>query len=58
MGVTDHVWTVEELIVAALAKEPGPEAPRTPPRGESEATPAATRIPVRFTVLRGGKEIQ
>lgn len=58
MGVTDHVWTVEELIVAATAKKPGPEAPRTTPRGEPEAPPAVTRTPARFTVLRGGRDVK
>jgi len=58
MGVTDHVWTVEELIVAATAKEPGPEAPRTTPRGETELTEPAPRTPPRFTVLRGGKDVE
>ena len=58
MGVTDHVWTVEELIVAALAKDTAPEAPRTPSRGEPEVSPATPTSHVRFTVLRGGKDVE
>jgi len=56
MGVTDHVWTVEELIVAATAKKPGPEAPRTDADRDTVATPKVPLTPIRFTVLRGGKE--
>lgn len=49
MGVTDRIWTVEELIVAALTKEPSPESPPAPMNLAS---------PAHFTVLRGGKDVE
>jgi IS1 family transposase len=57
MGLTDHVWTVEELIVAALAKETTPESPKGRPSPEPTPAPMTPSVPVRFTVLRGGKEL-
>jgi len=54
MGVTDHVWTVEELVVAARAKETTPEEPKTPPRGEPEVSKTPTRAAICFRVLSSG----
>lgn len=45
LGVTDHVWSVGELLDRALTTEQAPDAP---------IAPAPTERP-RFTVLRGGR---
>jgi hypothetical protein len=58
MGVTDHVWTAEELVVAALAKETAPESPKGCPSPEPTSTTVTPSAPVRFTVLRGGKDVE
>jgi len=58
MGLTDHIWSVEELIVAALAKEPAPESPKGKPSPEFTPDPVTSTAPVRFTVLRGGKDVE
>ena len=58
MGVTDHVWTVEELVIAALAKEMAPESPKGRPSPEPTPDPVTPAAPVRFTVLRGGKDVE
>jgi hypothetical protein len=57
MGLTDHVWTVEELVIAALAKETTPESPKGKPNPEPTPPPVTPSAPIRFTVLRGGKEL-
>jgi len=68
LGVTDHVWSIGELIEQALATEPEPEAPITPPSGPSsphskwrgmdeDKIPEVTRAPgtgrPRLTVIKG-----
>lgn len=58
MGVTDHIWTVEELIVVATAKKPSPEAPRADVNHETAVAPKVLPNHVRFTVLRGGKDVE
>ena len=58
MGLTDHVWSVEELVVAALAKETTPESPKGLPSPEPAPSPMTSSAPVRFTVLRGGKDVE
>jgi hypothetical protein len=59
LGVTDHVWSVGELVGAALAQpagmptEPTPEPiRRTHHRGEGLP---ADRRPFKLTVIEGGK---
>lgn len=58
LGITDHVWTAEELVLAALATAPAPDAPKgpssTPPPAPSDPAPKhskwdgvpADRVPV------------
>lgn len=58
MGVTDHIWSVEELVVAALAKETTPESPKGKPSPEFTPDPVTSTAPVRFTVLRVGKDVE
>lgn len=58
MGVADHVWTAEELVVAALAKETAPESPKGCPSPKPTSTTVTPSAPVRFTVLRGGKDVE
>jgi len=64
-GITDHVWSVEELVTRALAAEPCalPEPkklmPATPPPGEVPAT--AKELPNGrgwLRVVQGGKSVQ
>jgi hypothetical protein len=43
LGITDHVWTIDELIDAALAKQPIKPETMAPERRK------------RFTVIDGGK---
>jgi len=50
LGVTDHVWTIGELIERALE---APAAPTTPPPVPTTVRPG-TR-PVTLRVIRGGK---
>ena len=58
LGVTDHIWTVAELVDAALAQpagmptEPTPEPIRPYHRGEG---PPADRKPFKLVVIAGGK---
>jgi hypothetical protein len=58
MGLTDHVWSVEELVIAALAKETAPESPKGCPSPEPTPAPVTPSAPFRFTVLRGGKDVE
>jgi hypothetical protein len=63
LGVSDHIWTIGELIDAALAAPkpaptlPVPPTPRPtepkPPRPELYRVPE--RRPVQLRVIRGGK---
>jgi IS1 family transposase len=50
LGITDHVWSIEELVVAALAR-PAPEAPVT---AAAPAVPTTPTCP-SLTVLQGGR---
>jgi hypothetical protein len=51
LGVTDHIWTIGELIQAALESSDAPPLPRpTPP-----TTLRASYRPFRPYVIRGGK---
>jgi IS1 family transposase len=63
LGVTDHVWTIEELIEAAMSApepKPGPKAPRTSDRtggygfNRNEGLPEG-RKPVQLRVIPGGR---
>jgi hypothetical protein len=53
LGVTDHVWSIGELIDAALDGELPPDAGREFPANLSAPKPKGWRA---FTVVRGGKE--
>ena len=64
-GITDHVWSVEELVTRALSAEPcdapqpKPLAPPAPPPGEKPAT--ARELPNGkgwLRVVQGGKSAQ
>lgn len=60
VGVTDHVWTIGELISKALdapAEPSAPITPITPPRlpRDPQTGLLAGRRPFRLTVIRGGK---
>jgi len=64
-GITDHVWTVEELVTRAFSAEPcavpepKPLAPTAPPPGEKPAT--ARELPNGkgwLRVVQGGKSVQ
>ncbi len=59
LGVADHIWSIGELVDAALsATEPTPLPTPTRPRGmsASEAKGGQTAVqPKRFYVIRGGK---
>ncbi len=50
LGITDHIWSIAELIDAALA---APMAPTTPPKPPTTLRPG-TR-PLQLRVIRGGK---
>ncbi len=58
IGITDHIWTVGELVDAALAQpegmptEPTPEPIRPHYRGEGLP---ADRKPFKLVVIKGGK---
>ena len=57
-GLSDHVWSVEELIDAALAAEPcePPEPkPLAPRPGAPKATERKTSTGVRLKAIDGGK---
>ena len=62
-GIADHVWTIEELIDAALSApepEPAPKTPRWSDRSggyafkRNEGLPEG-RKPVQLRVIPGGK---
>jgi IS1 family transposase len=68
LGVTDHIWTLEELIRAALsAPEPMPVAPPTTPKptptgmsaarakGEMRGWDPTRKQRPKLTVIRGGR---
>lgn len=59
IGVTDHVWTIGELIQAALATpaEPTPIVPTTPPRLPHDPRTGllAGRRPFTLRMIPGGK---
>jgi hypothetical protein len=63
-GITDHVWSVEELVTRALAAEPcavpepKPLAPPAPPPGEKPATARQTSTGGWLRVVQGGKSVQ
>jgi IS1 family transposase len=52
LGVTDHIWTIGELVDAALSKDANEPTP-TPP-AERPHLSAAGRLPRRFRVVDGG----
>jgi hypothetical protein len=51
LGVTDHVWSIAELMRAALAPSDVPPLPRPTPK----TTLRPGTIPFRPYVIRGGK---
>jgi hypothetical protein len=51
LGVTDHIWTIAELVRAALEPSDVPPLPRPTP----ETTLRSGTIPFRPYVIRGGK---
>jgi len=51
LGVTDHIWTIGELVQAALALSDVPPLPHSTP----ETTIRLGYRPFRPTVIRGGK---
>jgi len=60
VGVTDHVWSIGELIDAALAGElpegTGPEFPQNLDRKDTvQSVRHESRFKGRFTVIKGGK---
>lgn len=60
-GITDHVWSVEELVTRALAAEPCalPEPkPLAPPPGEAKPTARQTSTGGWLRVVQGGKSAQ
>ena len=59
LGVTDHVWSIGELLDAALAGEVpnGPEFPHNLDRADTVQTVRHHgQFKGRFTVIKGGKE--
>lgn len=50
LGITDHVWSIDELVRVALAEPCEPEAPPAPLWAA-----ALTPQPPRLTMLRGGR---
>jgi hypothetical protein len=61
LGVTDHVWSIGELIDAALAGEvpegSGPEFPHNLDRKDTlQSVRYDGQFKGRFTVIKGGKE--
>ena len=59
IGVTDHIWTIGELIQAALAtaEKPAPIAPATLPTlpRDPKTGLLVSRQPFKLRVIRGGK---
>jgi hypothetical protein len=53
LGVSDHVWTIGELVEAALNAAPVSPPPSLPPQGKP--LPPMGRKVGRFTVIDGGK---
>jgi IS1 family transposase len=53
LGVTDHVWTISELVHAALKAAPVSPPASLPPQGKP--LPPMGRKIGRFTVIDGGK---
>jgi enoyl-CoA hydratase/isomerase-like protein len=51
LGVTDHIWTIAELVAAALESDTPPPLPR--PTSDMTLRPAPPRL--RLIVGRGGK---
>jgi len=61
VGVTDHVWSIGELIDAALSGEfpegTGPEFPQNLDRKDTvQSVQHENRFKGRFTVIKGGKD--
>jgi hypothetical protein len=51
LGITDHVWSIGELIAAALEPSDVPPLPREP-----KTTQRSGRLPFRgLRVIQGGK---
>lgn len=63
-GITDHVWSIEELVTRALAAEPcaapqpKPLAPPAPPPGEKPTTARQMSTGGWLRVVQGGKSAQ
>ncbi len=51
LGVTDHIWSIAELVSAALESSDVPPLPRP----TSETTLKPGHVPFRPRVIRGGK---
>jgi hypothetical protein len=51
LGVTDHIWTIAELVNAALEPSDMPPLPRPTPT----TTVRPGYVPFRPRVIRGGK---
>ena len=60
IGVTDHVWSIEELIQAAIATEGEipPTDPTTPtfPTPAPKAGPTPSKAHPRLKILKGGRD--
>ena len=61
LGVTDHVWSIGELIDAALVGEvpsgSGPEYPQSLDRRDTlQSVRQHGEFKGRFTVIKGGKQ--
>ena len=50
LGITDHIWSIAELMEKAFAAPTAPVAPPTPP-----TTLRPGRRPLQLRVIRGGK---
>jgi hypothetical protein len=62
VGVTDHVWTIGELISKAMdapAEPPAPITPMTPPTlpRDPETGLLVGRRPFKLRVIQGGKKM-
>lgn len=58
LGVTDHVWTIEELVREALATEqPCSQPPNKPEPQSPTPAPQPNQRP-RFTVIQGGRSVR
>jgi hypothetical protein len=56
LGVTNHIWTIDELLDRALATLPETPAPIPPPTTQVPATVARHAMqPFTLRVIRGGK---